>query len=115
VSEPTFGSYLRAARLGFMWAPQIGQYVRIDADGPPRKVECLTVDALMARGGERGRSRYVNARYRCWWEGELGVKALDLIRWPGGRVERNRTYYMNDDGTMVAPVLPAAHVEKGTK
>lgn len=65
---PTFGSYVRAARLGFRWYAPLSRYVRI-SDHPDGGwlVQACTPSRLPS---------HAKGHYRCWWEDDVDVVAM---------------------------------------
>jgi hypothetical protein len=92
---PSFGSYLRACRLGYRWADSYQCFIRMSA----LKVgELICVEVAPDRGIP---SKTASKEYRCWWD---KPEVLDLC--PAlkdlGKVTRYQKFYVNDDGERVS-------------
>lgn len=61
--SPTFGQVIRAARLGYHWAPRLQAMVRMSDCGPHTEIRLCPADQL-----PKGASRGENPEHRCWWE-----------------------------------------------
>jgi len=71
VTQPKFGHYLRASRLGFKWVNAIERYVRVYDWGDNWVIETCTPEAIIGKKIE-------NREFRCWWEGEHGSRLEKL-------------------------------------
>jgi hypothetical protein len=87
----TFGQYLRGLRLGFHWSERIGGMVRMDAQGPPWRIDLCPADQMP-------RGVIGSKEHRCWWD--TGDVIFDLIpRLVGVRkIKAPITLYVDDEG-----------------
>jgi hypothetical protein len=94
VTQPTLGPRIRAARLGYGYAPRHGCFARIsDADGGNFRIELCPVNAVPSKKSRGG--------YRVWWENDPGV--LDMIPWLRNvrRIKRYVCVVVDEHGTIL--------------
>lgn len=69
--KPSFGTMIRARRLGWGLSNRHGGFIRMsDADGSNSLIEFCPIHEVPSK--KRG-------YHRCWWEGGDGI--LDMIPW----------------------------------
>lgn len=91
LERPTFGSVLRAARLGYHWSEKLGAFLRVSGDGP------FVFDLAPATGVPK---QHAKGEHRVWWDTDegrnavLSCGALRGIR----RVSRPFRITVGDDG-----------------
>jgi len=88
---PSFGSNIRAARLGWRWSDRHGAFIRMSDAGPGQSlIELAPADGLPG-------TRCSGGFHRCWWE-QPGI--LDMIPWlrPVRRVKRLVRVVVDDEG-----------------
>lgn len=91
---PTLGPRIRAARLGFGYAPRHGCFCRIsDVTTDTFRIELCPVNAVPSKKAKGG--------YRCWWENDPGI--LDMIPWLKGvvRIKRYVCVVVDEDGKIL--------------
>ena len=70
---PSFGTMIRAARLGWGHAKRHGCFIRMsDADGMNSRIELCPLHKIPSE-------RTAHKNHRCWWEN--GQSILDEIPW----------------------------------
>ena len=93
-TTPTFGQYLRAARLGFRWSADHRCMIRM-ADGPDdgATVTLSAPDALPTTPSK--------TPHRCWWD-DPGIlrmsSALETLRESGITPTGIETWVLDADG-----------------
>lgn len=95
-----FGRMLRAARLGYHRDPILGAWVRVDAAGPPYRVDVVPYDLLIP-AGPHGKPC---GEHVVWWEG--GPESLapfsPALRQLSRPVTAIHHLLLNDDGELCA-------------
>ena len=89
---PTFGSVIRAARLGYHWSHKHGCFIRIGGDGPPWEISLAPNGVIPnRRSGEH---------FRVWWENEDRDEVLDMILPLRGvrGVKKPIIFFVDDEG-----------------
>lgn len=92
--SPSFGTHIRAARLGWGYAPQHGAFIRMsDADGANSRIELCPLNAVPSK-------KVAGGFHRVWWESP-GI--LDLIPWLKGvrRIKRYMCVVVDTHGTIL--------------
>ena len=90
----TLGPRIRAARLGWGYAPQHGCFIRMsDAEGTSTRVELCPVNGVPS-------SKVKGGFHRVWWD---GPEMLDMIPWLRGvrRVKRYVCVVIDEHGTII--------------
>jgi hypothetical protein len=92
---PTLGPRVRAARLGWGYAPRHGCFVRMsDSEGGNFRIELCPVRAVPSKKVKTG-------FHRVWWEDDPGV--LDMIPWLRNvrRIKRYVCVVVDEHGTIL--------------
>lgn len=91
----TFGQALRGYRLGFRWMDRWQAFIRIDAQGPPWRIDLYPAGLLPSR-------KIGSGEHRAFWDG--GVKRAEEILMMSPkvaaikRVKQPVTLFLDDDG-----------------
>lgn len=96
--RPSFGDYLRAARLGWHWSEAHGCFVRTSDLSPETfLVEVAPAGLIPAECSD--------GLYRCWWEGPKGDAILQHCAVLQGvhRPEHYHRWVVDMDGREVSP------------
>lgn len=95
-ATPTLGPRIRAARLGWGYAPRHGCFARIsDVAGGNFRIELCPVRAVPSTKAKPF------GNYRVWWENDPAI--LDMIPWLRGvrRIKRYVCVVVDEDGTIL--------------
>jgi len=90
---PSFGTMIRATRLGWGWARQHGCFIRMsDADGMNSLIELCPMHAVP--------SKKMKGNYRVWWE---SPSVLGMIPWlkPIRKVHKAFAVKVDVDGNII--------------
>ena len=90
----SFGTNIRAARLGYHWSERHGAFIRMATAGPRTFIE------LAPASGVPNKSAAKIKDYRCWWEqGDIlsMIPWLRNVRW----VKRYIAVEVDDNGNIV--------------
>lgn len=93
MTGPTFGQFLRGARLGFMWCREVRAMMRLSGDGP--FIVELCPPACLPNGGRGG-------LHRVWWEKDRdaivgGILPLKRIK----AVKKPVVFLVGEDGELL--------------
>lgn len=93
---PSFGSNIRAGRLGFKWSAKHGAFIRMSTPAADRSlIELAPYNAVPSKKckGEVG-------YFRVWWE---TPEILDMLPWLRGvtRVKKYIAVMIDDDGNIL--------------
>lgn len=91
---PSLGTTIRAARLGWGYAPRHGCFVRMEDVGDDHnRIELCPTNAIPSK---KTPSRF----HRCWWE---SPEVLDLIPWLANvrAVHRYVSVIVDSDGRIL--------------
>lgn len=97
----TFGTALRAARLGYGWSVALQAWVRIVDDGPSGFVVTLAPPNSVPVHNPR-----VDGKHRCWWDGGTEAEtalanAPGLLPYVGRGVKHVVRLTLDDTGRVV--------------
>lgn len=91
---PSFGTRIRAARLGWGHAPRHGCFIRmVDVGEGRNRIELCPTNGVPVKKSKGG-------LYRCWWE---TPEVLDLIPWlsPIRAIRRYVSVIVDNEGSVV--------------
>jgi hypothetical protein len=90
--QPSFGSRIRAYRLGYAWSNRHGAFIRIATDGPKNIIELAPASGVPKKTAVK--------EYRVWWE---QPQMLDMIPWLRGvrRIKKPVRVEVDDNGEIV--------------
>lgn len=93
MTEPSFGTNIRAFRLGWGLAKKHGCWIRMSTAGEENRVELCPVDKVPSKQVRTG-------FHRRWWN-EPSI--LEMLPWlkPIVRVKQHISVVVNDDGEIV--------------
>lgn len=96
----SFGTNIRAARLGYHWSERHGAFIRMATVGPRTFIELAPVSGVPNKSAAKVKE------HRCWWE-EVGI--LDLIPWLRNvrRIKRYVAVEVDDNGNIVKELTHA--------
>jgi hypothetical protein len=94
--KPTFGTTIRAARMGYHAVEGIG-FVRIRAGGPPWHIDVAPFDHVPVEKGK--------VEYHVWWSDadSRRLGGLTILQHVHADVTRPRVLLLDDDGNEVKP------------
>lgn len=101
IVKPTrsFGSNIRACRLGYHWSERHGAFVRMITDGIRNFIELAPVDAVPTKGIKFLRSRH----HRRWWSDPAILDELPWLR-NVRRIKRYVAVEVDDDGNIIKEI-----------
>lgn len=90
----SFGSNIRAARLGYHWSERHGAFIRMATAGPRTFIELAPANSVPNKSATKIKD------HRCWWEqGDV----LSMIPWLRNvrRIKRYIAVEVDDNGNIV--------------
>jgi hypothetical protein len=93
--QPMFGSVLRGFRLGYGYSAKHNGFIRINAGGPPHRIDVAPVGGIPSKSGK--------GEHLCWWDEKDADAIVGMIK-PLQDVTKTKkaaSFYVDDDGQKV--------------
>jgi hypothetical protein len=91
---PSFGSALRAARVGYRWSDAYKCFVRISAE---RTGGAICIEVAPDKGIP---NKHAEINYKCWWDEPEILDLLPALK-ALGPVTKYQRIYVDDNGERV--------------